>query len=80
MDLTGIPAYLTVMKDLWPELDNSTTTPALMERLVKEGARGVSNAQGFYPYSPESAEDWEKTFIEFSYDIRKLAEKYSKRS
>jgi 3-hydroxybutyryl-CoA dehydrogenase len=80
MDLTGIPAYLTVMKDLWPELDNSTTTPALMEQLVEEGARGVSNAQGFYPYSPESAADWEKSFIEFSYDIRKLAEKYSKRS
>src|SRR6476620_7815105 len=27
MDLTGIPAYLTVMKDLFPELDNSTTPP-----------------------------------------------------
>lgn len=79
MDLTGIPAYLTVMKDLFPELDNSTKTPALMERLVKEGAKGVSNARGFYPYSKESAEDWEKSFIEFSYDIRKLAEKYSKK-
>lgn len=77
MDLTGIPAYLTVMKDLWPELDNSAATPALMERLVKEGARGVSNARGFYPYTAESAEQWEKSFIEFSYDIRKLAEKYS---
>jgi len=78
MDLTGIPAYLTVMKDLFPELDNSTAAPAMMEQLVKEGARGVSNAQGFYPYTPESAEHWEKSFIEFSYDIRKLAEKYSK--
>ncbi|HEY4208363.1 MAG TPA: 3-hydroxyacyl-CoA dehydrogenase family protein [Puia sp.] len=77
MDLTGIPAYLMVMKDLWPELDNSAATPALMERLVKEGARGVSNARGFYAYTPESAEHWEKSFIEFSYDIRKLAEKYS---
>jgi 3-hydroxybutyryl-CoA dehydrogenase len=77
MDLTGIPAYLTVMKDLWPELDNTTKTPAMMERLVEAGARGVSNAQGFYPYTQESAEHWEKSFIEFSYDIRKLAEKYS---
>jgi 3-hydroxybutyryl-CoA dehydrogenase len=68
------------MKDLFPELDNSTKTPALMERLVKEGAKGVSNARGFYPYSKESAADWEKSFIEFSYDIRKLAEKYAKRS
>jgi len=79
MDLTGIPAYRTVMKDLFPDLDNSTTTPALMEKLVADGALGVSNAQGFYPYTPESAEHWEKTFIEFSYDIRKLAEKYGRK-
>lgn len=76
MDLTGIPAYLTVMKDLFPDLDNRQTTPAMMEQLVASGARGVSNAHGFYPYTPESAEAWEKAFIDFSYDIRKLAEKY----
>jgi len=77
MDLTGIPAYFTVMKDLFPDLDNTTTMPALMEQVVKEGALGVSNAKGFYPYTEKSAANWEKKFIEFSYDIRKLAEKYS---
>ncbi|MGX5856596.1 3-hydroxyacyl-CoA dehydrogenase family protein [Dyadobacter jiangsuensis] len=76
MDLTGIPAYLTVMKDLFPDLDNRQTTPEMMEQLVAAGAKGVSNAHGFYPYTPESAEAWEKAFIDFSYDIRKLAEKY----
>jgi 3-hydroxybutyryl-CoA dehydrogenase len=79
MDLTGIPAYRTVMEDLLPDLDNATTTPALMEKVVAGGALGVSNAKGFYPYTAESAEHWEKTFIEFSYDIRKLAEKYAKK-
>jgi 3-hydroxybutyryl-CoA dehydrogenase len=79
MDLTGIPAYLTVMKDLFPDLDNTTVAPDMMQRIVQEGALGVRNAKGFYPYTPESAEHWEKTFIEFSYDIRKLAEKYSKK-
>ena len=78
MDLTGIPAYLTVMKDLFPELDNSTKAPVFIEELVASGARGVSNAQGFYPYTKESAEKWEKSFIEFTYDIRKLSEKYPK--
>ena len=78
MDLTGIPAYLAVMKDLFPELDNSTTAPAFFEELVASGAKGVSNAHGFYPYTKESAEKWEKLFIDFSYDIRKLAEKYPK--
>jgi 3-hydroxybutyryl-CoA dehydrogenase len=77
MDLTGIPAYLTVMKDLFPELSNATRAPKSMEELVASGAKGVSNAQGFYPYTPQSAEHWEEQFIEFSYDIRKLAKKYS---
>lgn len=80
MDLTGIPAYLTVMKDLFPELSNATEAPALMEDLVSAGAKGVSNAQGFYSYTPESAERWEEKFIEFSYDVRKLAKKYSSSS
>lgn len=78
MDLTGIPAYLAVMKDLFPELNNSTQTSVLLEELVASGAKGVANAHGFYPYTEESAKQWEKLFIEFSYDIRKLSEKYSK--
>ena len=76
MDLTGVPAYLNVMKDLFPELDNSTKAPVLMEKLVAAGAKGVSNAHGFYPYTKESAEKWEKLFVEFTYEIRKLSEKY----
>ncbi|MES2005612.1 MAG: 3-hydroxyacyl-CoA dehydrogenase family protein [Bacteroidota bacterium] len=76
MDLTGIPAYLTVMKDLFPELDNSKAVPDFMEKLVASGAKGVSNAHGFYQYSPETAEKWEKLFNEFTYEIRKLSEKY----
>jgi 3-hydroxybutyryl-CoA dehydrogenase len=78
MDLTGIPAYLTVMKDLFPDLDNSDQAPDFMEKLVASGAKGVSNAKGFYPYSKESAEKWEKLFVEFTYEIRKLSEKYPK--
>lgn len=76
MDLTGIPAYLTVMEELFSDLDNSVKPPSLMEQVVSSGAKGISNAKGFYPYTKESAEKWEKLFIEFSYDIRKLAEKY----
>ncbi|MEO8765549.1 MAG: 3-hydroxyacyl-CoA dehydrogenase family protein [Ginsengibacter sp.] len=78
MDLTGIPAYLTVMNELYPELDNSSKAPVFIEELVATGAKGVRNAHGFYSYTKESAEKWEKLFIEFSYDIRKLSEKYPK--
>src|SRR6476659_10187578 len=78
MDLTGIPAYLNVMKDLFPELDNSTKAPHFIDELVTSGAKGVSNAHGFYSYTKESAEKWEKLFIKFTYEIRKLSEKYPK--
>jgi 3-hydroxybutyryl-CoA dehydrogenase len=80
MDLTGIPAYLTVMEDLVPELSNAVKTPALLKKMVENGAKGISNANGFYPYTKESAAKWEKKFIEFSYDIKKLAEKYAQTS
>lgn len=76
MDLTGIPAYAAVMKDLLPELDCSKDLPELMRRVVQSGARGVQNASGFYRYTKESAERWEKLFLKFSYDIRALALKY----
>ncbi|KAA6441850.1 3-hydroxyacyl-CoA dehydrogenase family protein [Dyadobacter flavalbus] len=79
MDLTGIPAYLTVMEDLVPDLNNAAKSPELLKKMVADGAKGVSNANGFYPYTEESAARWEKKFIEFSYDIRKLAEEYSQR-
>jgi 3-hydroxybutyryl-CoA dehydrogenase len=76
MDLTGIPAYAAVMKDLLPELDCSKEIPPLMREAVDSGARGVSNAKGFYSYTEESAKRWEELFLKFSYEIRALAQKY----
>lgn len=76
MDLTGIPAYAAVMKDLFPDLDCSTKVPRLMQQVVKSGGRGVANAKGFYRYTPAQAKRWEKLFLEFSHEIRELSEKY----
>ncbi|GAB5473788.1 MAG: 3-hydroxyacyl-CoA dehydrogenase family protein [Maribacter sp.] len=76
MDLTGVPAYHTVMKDLFPTLTNTTEVPKLIDDIVAAGGKGVANAQGFYEYTPEEAKLWEETFMEFSYEIRKLAAKY----
>ena len=76
MDLTGIPAYRAVMRDLLPDLDCSQQVPTLMERLVESGAQGVANAKGFYNYTPSQAKRWERRFLKFSYDIRALARKY----
>jgi len=79
MDLTGVPAYGRVMKDLLPELCNSTEVPALMRKVVDAGGLGVANAQGFYNYTPAEARRWQKRFLKFSYDIRALALKYADR-
>jgi len=76
MDLTGVPAYETVTRDLFPELSNETKVPALISDLVKSGARGVSNARGFYRYTSATAKRWKKLFMKFSYEIRALALKY----
>jgi len=76
MDVTGIPAYAAVMKDLLPDLSCATEVPRLMQKVVRSGARGISNAKGFYRYTPTQAKRWEELFMEFSYQIRELAEKY----
>src|SRR5438309_4637330 len=76
MDLTGIPAYCAVMRDLLPELDCSQQGPPLMTRLVESGAQGTANARGFYHYTPAQAKRWERRFLKFSYDVRALARKY----
>lgn len=76
MDLTGVPAYHTVMKDLFPTLSNTAEVPNLIDGIVKDGGKGISNAKGFYDYTYEEAKLWEETFMEFSYEIRKLAAKY----
>jgi 3-hydroxybutyryl-CoA dehydrogenase len=76
MDLTGVQAYHTVMKDLNPTLNNATGVSKLIDDIVKAGGRGVSNAHGFHKYTREEAKLWEETYKEFSYEIRKLALKY----
>src|SRR5690625_5918507 len=43
MDLTGVKAYHTVMKDLLPTLNNDTDVPQLIDKIVKEGGNGISN-------------------------------------
>lgn len=79
MDLTGVPAYMRVMEHLLPDLCCTKEVPELMRKVVGSGALGVANAQGFYKYTPQEARRWEKRFLRFTYDIRALAQKYSKR-
>lgn len=76
MDLTGISAYAAVMKDLFPELANTTQLPETMQRMLDSNAEGVSNQKGFYEYDAESAQEWLRRWTEFTWKIRELADRY----
>jgi 3-hydroxybutyryl-CoA dehydrogenase len=76
MDLTGVPAYQTVMKDLFPTLSNTTGVPRLIDDIVKDGGKGILNGKGFYNYSEQEIKLWEEVFTKFNYDIRRLALQY----
>lgn len=77
MDLTGIPAYAAVMEDLLPELSNSADVPRMMLKMAKKKALGIANQKGFYPYTEATAKKWEKDWVQFTYEMRKLAERYT---
>jgi 3-hydroxybutyryl-CoA dehydrogenase len=79
MDLTGIPGYAVVMEGLFPELCNSAELPELMRKIVARRAQGISNQKGFYPYGKASAQEWEKVWVDFTYEVRKLLDQYGKR-
>ena len=76
MDMTGVQAYHTVIKDLFPTLSNGVGVPKLIDDIVKAGGKGIANGKGFYEYTTEEAKLWEEIFTSFSYKIRKLALEY----
>jgi len=76
MDLMGVESYYRVMQDLLPDLSNSSAIPKIMRKVVESGGRGVSNGKGFYKYSPAQAKRWQRLFLKFNYEIRRLAMKY----
>ncbi|MBV6641456.1 MAG: 3-hydroxyacyl-CoA dehydrogenase family protein [Cyclobacteriaceae bacterium] len=77
MDLTGLQAYHTVMKDLFPELSNRTSVPKLIDDIARKGGNGISNGIGFYNYTPEQSKKWEESFEEFSFEISQLSSRFS---
>jgi 3-hydroxybutyryl-CoA dehydrogenase len=79
MDLTGIAAYAAVMRDLLPELDCSAQVPETMCRMMEKGAEGIANGRGFYTYTEAEQKRWRRKFQQFTFDIRRLAEKYKER-
>src|SRR5258706_9547157 len=54
MDLTGVPAYHNVMKDLFPTLSNNTAPPKLLADIVTPRRQAVANARRSYDYTPQA--------------------------
>jgi 3-hydroxybutyryl-CoA dehydrogenase len=79
MDLTGVPAYHTVMKDLFPTLSNNTEVPKMIDEIVKNGGRGCFERKRILQLYMRRVENNGGYLYEFSFDIRKLADKYNKK-
>lgn len=70
MDLTGLPAYASVMKRLFPQLCNDQTVPETLTKLAESGADGIKNGRGFYNYTKEEAQRWEQLLHEHAWEVR----------
>jgi 3-hydroxybutyryl-CoA dehydrogenase len=72
MDLTGLPAYAKVMKRLFPLLNRDTEVPKTMQDLVSNGALGIANGRGFYTYTDQEREDWQRRLHENVWRVREM--------
>ncbi|WP_437230656.1 3-hydroxyacyl-CoA dehydrogenase family protein [Planctomicrobium sp. SH661] len=72
MDLTGLPAYASVMQRLFPELSRSVEVPAAMQKLMDSGAKGIANGSGFYEYAPEDKARWERLLTENVWQVNQM--------
>lgn len=76
IDLTGFPAFASVVKDLWPELNCATKTPPLLAKMMRAGAGGLANGRGFYNYSPSQIRLWKRKYGDFIFEVCRLKRKY----
>ncbi|MCW3092902.1 MAG: 3-hydroxyacyl-CoA dehydrogenase [Ferruginibacter sp.] len=76
MDLMGTYAYGLVMEDLNRELSKDSDIPDFLKNIIGSGGLGMENNQGFYKYENGDAKRWNHLFIQFSYQIHHIIEKY----
>lgn len=76
MDLMGTYAYGVVMKDLNGELSTAGKVPVFFDKLIQEEKLGMDKQEGFYGYTRAEVESWKAKSRKFSYEIRKVMDKY----
>jgi len=64
------------MTTLFETLSNSEKVPLLLEKVVKEQGRGITNGKGLFHYSAEEAQKWAEAFAAFNEEIYELAAAY----
>ena len=60
VDLGGVDVFNSVAKYLYPELSTESVQNNLLQALVDSDKHGISNGEGFYSYTPESAKEEER--------------------
>jgi 3-hydroxybutyryl-CoA dehydrogenase len=53
-DLAGWDTIAAIIDQLFPALESSTETPALVRDILARGELGVKSGKGFYPWSDEA--------------------------
>ena len=53
-DLAGWDTILAIIDQLFPDLESSRNTPALVKDMVDRGELGVKSGQGLYPWNDEA--------------------------
>lgn len=78
LDLSGLPAYAPIMRDLLPDLSDNDEIPETLQKLKKSGAKGIGNGRGFYRYSGKEGDKKSEDFDDFRRDLIQLITRYEK--
>jgi len=62
-DLIGWDLELRIQGHLFPDLCDSPAPSWLVRDKVQQGQLGVKSGQGFYPWTPETAEAWRRRMV-----------------
>ena len=80
MDLNGIAAYAAAMKDMFPDLCNSTEVPRTMLEHLEEQSDGPPKGKPFYDYKPNELEHWHDLQRQFMWEGCRLVDQYARRA
>lgn len=84
IDIFGFATCVNVMDTIFPTLSNASGAPAMLRKMVDDGARGMSpgaaGGKGFYSYTPEQCARWREIFYQFARQMTQIQDSYFPRS